>query len=324
MTVLSELNIVSLDVWYAFWSFFCFVYSMYCLGWILCANKEAMQLLLKQFVFWFKLCYLILYLGSNAVVQSVREDPFHYICTSRLFAFAFLFLVMIFDALNIIQSSKIIISSFALGGFAHNTLYNLQIGFYRTEFDIYTQCTVTFPDWFGVGSMQLNIIDTAANSSQILAIFLMKQMISSFRNPTQASVIERTPFLIYENKGKNVPNRKTIRNWKRITVLYWAFVLLLYVLFAINDDNITNRVLIIFVFCEFLLICLFVKGKQTFLWIGNVFVFVMIIVYGIGVFLFKFWSGVIFLLFIGFGISVTYALKVCCENLCIVTLLFSV
>ena len=227
-------------------------------------------------------------------MRYISGDPTHYICGSVLFNFGLLFLVMIFDAVNIKQTNKIIISSFAVGSFVYSTLLWSQIGFYRSDNDIYDQSSVTIPDLFKVSSIQINIVDIAANSAQILAIFLLKQMISSFRKPKQASVIKKKPFLIYENKKESTPKRKSIKNWKRITVLFWSLTCLLFAFFGFvvainNGDNVESIVLwIIFVLFVFSLICLFMSGKTKLLWIGNSIVFVLIITYGIAVFLLKY------------------------------------
>ena len=144
-------------------------------------------------------------------------------------------------------------------------------------------------------------------------------MISSFRNPKQASVIKTKPFLIYENKKESIPKRESIKKWKRFTVLFWSLTCLLFVFLVFiainNGDSVSSiALLIIFVLFEFSLICLFMSGKTKLLWIGNSIVFVHIITYGIAVFLLKFSAFGIFILFIGFGISLTYALKVCLNN----------
>eukprot|EP01083_Nonionella_stella_P243027 847203_1 len=64
---------------FSFEDAFTFVYpifsllgAIYIIGWILYANKEAMKLLLRQFVFWFKIFYLIQYLVTHEALHHLQ------------------------------------------------------------------------------------------------------------------------------------------------------------------------------------------------------------------------------------------------------------
>eukprot|EP01083_Nonionella_stella_P243026 847202_1 len=54
------------------WSNFVLFLAIYIIGWILYANKEAMKLLLRQFVFWFKIFYLIQYLVTHEALHHLQ------------------------------------------------------------------------------------------------------------------------------------------------------------------------------------------------------------------------------------------------------------
>eukprot|EP01083_Nonionella_stella_P243029 847206_1 len=87
--------------------------AIYIIGWILYANKEAMKLLLRQFVFWFKIVYLIQYLVTNAIINHLQGLPLYFICADVICWAALLFIVMIFDAINTTKYTKVIISTLA-------------------------------------------------------------------------------------------------------------------------------------------------------------------------------------------------------------------
>eukprot|EP01084_Bolivina_argentea_P308151 532755_1 len=192
------------DVMYTYASFMCLMLSIYCFGWILYCNKLVMNMLFKEFEFWFKIFYLSLNLITRGVIRYVEGAALFFNWTGAVFTGSILFLVMIFDAINIKQSNKLIISSFALGAFSRAVLYWSQIAFWRDEFPIYDKLTITTPNVSVLGTMTLNIIDIARNSSLILAIFLFKQLISSIRKPEQALVIKNKPFIIYENTKQHI------------------------------------------------------------------------------------------------------------------------
>eukprot|EP01083_Nonionella_stella_P243025 847201_1 len=54
------------------WVIFLLSLAIYIIGWILYANKVAMKLLLRQFVFWFKIFYLIQYLVTHEALHHLQ------------------------------------------------------------------------------------------------------------------------------------------------------------------------------------------------------------------------------------------------------------
>eukprot|EP01084_Bolivina_argentea_P260246 439435_1 len=235
---------------------------------------------------------------------SLLGLPLIYIFTSFCYETSALFLVMIFDAVNIKQSSKLVVSSLAMGIFSRSALRWYQEAFYRDELHIYDQLTMTLPNVFGVGSMTFNIMDITINSAQILSIFLFKQMIQSIIQPKKALVIRHKPLIIYTTK-EHLPTMKTVRNWKRMTVFCSVICLLasLALLWVFK-----NWAWIVIVFAEFTSVCLFMTGKSKYLRIGTIVIVLMIMSYMTIAFLQKLDSIVIALFIIQFGVSAAYVL----------------
>eukprot|EP01083_Nonionella_stella_P299333 1016261_1 len=194
VTVLMFLSVLSVDVWFVFCTVFFIFCSIYIIGWILYANKEAMKLLFRQFVFWLKIGYLILFVLTDSIVRHLDDYPPYYICAYSIFYAAILFIVMIFDAINAQKSTKIIISSLAVGIFAMRTSDIMVNTFYADEWDVYDRAIVTFNIPYVDDKARISIVDTCSNSAYILAIFLFKQLISIIRKPNQALVIKTKPF----------------------------------------------------------------------------------------------------------------------------------
>merc|ERR1712228_1018677 len=102
----------------------------YCFGWILTANKEAMKLIFGEFVFWFKMIYLIIFLVTSAWIDNLNGWPIYFMIAAFLFDALLFTLTIITDALNLSQTSKILLTAWALGRFAQAMLYFQQASFY--------------------------------------------------------------------------------------------------------------------------------------------------------------------------------------------------
>eukprot|EP01084_Bolivina_argentea_P301744 520643_1 len=89
--------------------------TIYGFGWILYCNKAVMSMLFSEFEFWLKIAYLALYLITKAILDYVQGVSLFYNCVTFLGDGTGLFLVMIFDAINIKQTYKLLVSSFTLG-----------------------------------------------------------------------------------------------------------------------------------------------------------------------------------------------------------------
>eukprot|EP01084_Bolivina_argentea_P296618 510884_1 len=99
-----------INVTYIFSTIMWLIFFCYFPFWILYSNKYAIKLLLKQFVFYFKLGYLTLFLISQIWIQYVANTPPMYCVVSYHLALTvLLLLVMMFDAINITQTNKILL-----------------------------------------------------------------------------------------------------------------------------------------------------------------------------------------------------------------------
>eukprot|EP01083_Nonionella_stella_P013475 37926_1 len=231
--------LVSLDVVYAFWSFLCLFYSLYIIMWISYSNKEGLKLLITSFEFLFKMCYLILflisYVGFAHFDRNVR--PFYFRCTTSVLFASFSFFVMIFDAMNIPRSTKVVMSCFAEGLFLWMTLLFKRMLYFVDKYPVYDEAKLTIMDTSGFGTLQISLVQIAANSGQILSIFLLKQLVLSIVRPDRATVICRKPIIKFEDKSDDTPQQKTIRFWRIVCVSHYCFLLLWF----INDIVSTLR-----------------------------------------------------------------------------------
>merc|ERR1712228_251367 len=160
------------------------------------------------------------------------------------------------DALNLSQTSKILLTAYALGVFAQYMLLYHFASFYQTT--EYNQASITIPNPFDSNPLHFNIVDFAHQSAQILAIFSAKQIFAVIRNPKKASIIKKNPFLIYEDREDADVNVKNVRMWK-IICIGWSIIGLLYA--CLSFANKGKALLIIGFFLIFIIICLQIFGS---------------------------------------------------------------
>eukprot|EP01083_Nonionella_stella_P160805 525950_1 len=187
VTVLMFLSVLAVDVWFVFCTVFFIFCSIYIIGWILYANKEAMKLLLRQFVFWFKIFYLIQYLVTHQILHHFEDFSPFYIFADGICLAVLLFIVMIFDAINTTQSTKLIISCFAVAWFAGGVLGRMMDVFYADQSyaSIYNRAILTF-DMPYVDKARISIVDICVNSGEVVSVFLFKQLVSIIKKPNKA------------------------------------------------------------------------------------------------------------------------------------------
>eukprot|EP01083_Nonionella_stella_P066867 176450_1 len=186
------------------WSNFVLFLAIYIIGCILYANKVAMKLLLRQFVFWFKIVYLIQFLVTDAAISHLHGSSPYFLFANVIFHSALLFSVMIFDAINTTKSTKLIISTFAVAFFACRVLELMVTAFSANQSYIYDRAIVTI-DVPYIDKLRLSIVDICFNSGEVLVMFLFKQLLSIIRKPNKALVITTKPFIEYQNNKETVP-----------------------------------------------------------------------------------------------------------------------
>ena len=282
-------------------------FFFYLFGWLLTANKAAMKLIGKEFVFWFKLFYLLTYLVTIAWIRSLEEASVYYV-VPYISSNACLFtLTMITDYLNISQSSKIILTAFALASFAYDTLYFQRASLLQS--DIYKEANVLISAPFGFDPMNLNIIDICSNSAQILAIFSLKQIISTIRKPQKASLIKINPLVVYEDQKQTNLGRRHLKIWRIISITWWSIYLLICLVLLARDLK-RNSFIFATVPLVVIILCLHVVDQINGLYACNIFIIVLSFLCGIGSYFYEWGSmyagGCLF----GFGLTAIYTLKV--------------
>merc|ERR1712228_869064 len=279
----------------------------YCFGWILTANSKAMKLIFGEFVFWFKMVYLIMYLVTSALISYISEWRIYVIvsvvlCQSLLFT-----LTMITDALNISKSSKMLLTAYALASFAMNSLLYQQASFYQTH--VYKQANITIPNYFGLDTLHMNIVDIGYQSAQILAIFSAKQIFAVVKNPKKASIIKKNPFIVYEDREDNFLSVKNVRMWKIICIGWWLIALLYACLLFVTLKG--KLLLMVILFLILIIICLHIFGYSIkALFAANIIILNTTLLCCIGIYLFEWYSEFVGGMFIGHGLSAIYTLKI--------------
>merc|ERR1712228_634833 len=209
------------------------------------------------------------------------------------------------DALNLSQTSKILLTAYALGVFAQYMLLYHFASFYQTT--EYNQASITIPNPFDSNPLHFNIVDFAHQSAQILAIFSAKQIFAVIRNPKKASIIKKNPFLIYEDREGADANVKNIRMWKIICIGWWIIAILYGCLkFATYEGKI---LIIIICILYFIIICLLIFASIKALYTANIIIVIIMFFGFIGCYLFE-WNGAFVMgMCFGFGLNAIYTLK---------------
>eukprot|EP01084_Bolivina_argentea_P287787 493841_1 len=121
---------LSLNVRYIYDTVFWITVMFYIWLWMLYANKHAIKLLFKRFVFIFKMFYLILFIVTCIWIEYVaNSQPIYYIIAYMMGLGALLVWVMIFDAMNISQTNKILISTFGISSSEKKLFESTDVGF---------------------------------------------------------------------------------------------------------------------------------------------------------------------------------------------------
>merc|ERR1712228_714472 len=247
-----------------------------------------------------------MYLVTSSWINNLRGRPIYFIIADLPFNASLFTLTMITDALNLSQTSKMLMTAYTLATFAYSMLYSHQAAFYQT--DVYNEANFTIPNYFGFDSLHINIVDVGYQSAQILAIFSAKQIFAVVKNPKKASIIKKNPFLIYEDREDAVLSVKNVRMWKIICIGIWIITFLVYcLLFATYKGKV---LLIIVHILIFIIVCLQISGSIKALYTANIIILIIIFLYGIGCYLFE-WDGIFVTgMCLEFGLCAIYTLKI--------------
>merc|ERR1712228_507126 len=209
------------------------------------------------------------------------------------------------DALNLSQTSKILLTAYALGVFAQYMLLYHFASFYQTT--EYNQASITIPNPFDSNPLHFNIVDFAHQSAQILAIFSAKQIFAVIRNPKKSSIIKKNPFVIYEDREDADVNVKNVRMWK-IICIGWLIIAILYGCTLFVQKGV--GLLIIIFLLIIIAICLQISGSVKALYTANFIILINTFLGCFGCYLFEwdtlFVGGMCF----GFGLNAILTLKI--------------
>eukprot|EP01083_Nonionella_stella_P072420 195317_1 len=283
ISVLAVLSVLSWDAFFAFISVFYSFYSVYIVMWILYANKDALKLLFRQFIFWCKIVYLLEWLVTDSIYAYLWGDPLYAICFIHLFYALLLLIIIIFDAINIPKSTKIMISSLAVGLFAFRAVWLMVDAFYGDNLEIYDRGIVKINIPYVNDTARISVVDMCSNSIQILSIFFCKQLISIITNPDQALVIETKPFIEYENNKATLPTMKNLKRWRRATIVGWTLSLLLWVVLTLLEELhiVYIALLIIRVLIYIIGLCVVIMTRSKFHWFWLQGVVTILLIFGV-------------------------------------------
>ena len=140
-----------------------------------------------------------------------------------------------------------------------------------------------------------------------MAIFLLKQIISSIRKPDQASLITISPLLIYKDQRQTAVTKKNVRMWKYISIMYWCFYFFYF--FTLLRFQGKSLILVILLL-NIVILCLCAVGGVRALQTSNMFVTVMSLLCFAGVYLFEWERNCIWVCLMGLGLNIIHTLKV--------------
>ena len=194
----------------------------------------------------------------------------------------------------------------ALGTFANITLMHQQSSLY--QYELYDKADVSIPNYFGFTSLHINIIDICSNAVQILAIFSLKQLIATIRQPKNATLIKINPLIVYADEQKGKVDGKNAKFWKFIAIAWWTICLLIWCIASFLFDGKVLMLFMVTFIVSILLLHIIASPKA--LYASSIIVLVLAFFCVIGSYLFGWASEIAFLCFFGFGLTAAHALKV--------------
>merc|ERR1712228_26909 len=181
-------------------------------------------------------------------------------------------------------------------------------------FPIYDKANISIPDYFGYGSMTFNFLEIGGNAAQILALFSLKQLVSTIRFPHRATLIKINPEMDFDGPKEKEISIKSVRLWKVLAIGYYfcrlLAVIAMYESF-ISTKNTMSLVLYL-VFLSFILIaiCLMITGSMKLLYIANILTVLMLMIYCVGILIFQWLCPGIAADVMGCGLTAIYTLRV--------------
>lgn len=236
---------------------------LYLFGLITCANIAALKMLLREFVFWFKLFYLLTFVVADLYFVSLDALIFVLILI--------MILAMLTDALNISQASKIFLTTCAAGIFMSSMITCRQISFNRDNELLYVKSSIVIPSVLGFNSIHINMIDIEANAAQVLALFAFKQLFAAIRKPDKATIMKISPKLVFTDQTKQPWSRRKLNIFKNMLIglLILAVVYCVLYLISYGEKILIAFILIGYLVPLYILLCI---GSQKALYVMNAFI----------------------------------------------------
>eukprot|EP01084_Bolivina_argentea_P183102 316015_1 len=311
---LLQYNGLSINTYYMYATAMWLTITLYVLIWILYSNKHGINLLCKQFVFLFKVCYLILLVIASIWIEYVANNqPIYYVVAVYMAVTALLLLVMIFDAINVNQTNKILISTLALGLFSMVTVWLWQLEYYPDQYYMYHKAKITIHDHFGFGDIEISILSIASNSAVILTIFLSQQTSITIFYPKRSLVIRSKTFIKYKNKKETKPSANDLKLWRCMCICFNCVCLIYSVYNVMHDTAII--LYIIWILITTIVLCLSLINTNKSIKISTIIFFVSCIINVMSVFVLN-WHPIYLVdldiigAFIAFGLYSGYLLKI--------------
>jgi len=222
VTVLSQFlgSYFGTEIYFMVSSVFYIVFAAYLLCWLPFANRPALKLLMHQFEYWFKLCYLIIFCISFMIIGVVSQDddiesyPLYRYCAQTPFLAVFTLFVMIFDAMRMKPASKMLVSTLAVWFFSWLTLSYKRMVYFPDSSRLYESAKIQIPSVLGYENPEISVVWIAANAAQVLFIFLSKQLCSSMFRPHHATVIQISPALSFQPPFAISDKRRRLCRWR--------------------------------------------------------------------------------------------------------------
>ena len=163
------------------------VWTIYFLLWLIQINIRGFKLLLSSFVFWIKLFYTIQYRTFLSLLY--QHNLKYYDTAGDVIGFIGSTIVILsvlgFDALNVRESAKVILSAFMALRFSYSFIY------YRFLFPDQYDHRINIP----FNEHSISCSEILAGSSQILALFFLMQCLNTIRRRDRCVNIVYYPFI---------------------------------------------------------------------------------------------------------------------------------
>ena len=244
----NELTVWGLLIFIGYWLLFSIPFLMFMIGLLLCANIKALKMLSTEFVFLFKMFYLMQFVVGNTYCDSFSGKWVAIVnVNTGLQASSLLILAMITDALSIPHRIKIFFTIYAVAGFATHVVKYRRISFYKE--DLYEQSNISIPNLFGFDPVHTNAVDMTGKAAQVLVIFTAKQLYTMMFKPDKAVSIRIKPSIIYQDREHmhNFWNGHELKAFKFFLIIVFSIPIIFCCIALVYNDRGYGIILIVYI-----------------------------------------------------------------------------